>query len=74
MEPLELSLPQCRALARIQARHPEARIIVHATAHGPVVEVRRGHQLALARLDAEGGLEPDRPLGRCAPPELPDAA
>jgi hypothetical protein len=58
----DLSVEQCRALAQIRARRPDAVLTLHPTSHGVVLEVRSGRQVALARLTPSGSLQPDQPL------------
>jgi hypothetical protein len=58
----DLTVEQCRVLAQIRARRPDALLTLHPTAHGVVVEVRMGRQMALARLTSSGSLQRDEPL------------
>jgi hypothetical protein len=58
----ELSVEQCRTLARIRALRPGAEVRLHPTRNGLVVEVRRGRQIQLVRLDDSGAIRRDRRL------------
>ncbi len=60
MEPLELTLEQCRFIAAIRARSPRAAVTVHRTRGGIIVEVRQDRRVELARLDAAGRVRHDR--------------
>jgi hypothetical protein len=62
MAPVDLTIEQCRTLARIRRRQPGAEIRLHRTRDGVVVEVRRGLRSELARLDAGGRVEPEQRL------------
>jgi hypothetical protein len=62
MDTVELSVEQCRTLARIRATRPDAEVTLHGTRAGLVVEVRRGMRVELARLEASGHVLRDQPL------------
>ena len=62
MAPSELTVEQCRTLARLRARRPDALVSLHAAGRDVVVELRRGRRSELARLDSDGRLIADRPL------------
>lgn len=62
MDTLELSVEQCRTLARIRATRPDAEVTLHGTRAGLVVEVRRGLHVELGRLEVSGHVLRDRPL------------
>jgi hypothetical protein len=62
MERPDLTVEQCRALARLRQRRPDACLKLHSNAQGLVIEVRSDRRVALARLAPSGALEPDRPL------------
>ena len=62
MAPVELTIEQCRTLARIRGRRPGADVRLHRTRHGVVVEVRRGRRVELARLGSSGEVEPEQRL------------
>ena len=66
MTPRELSTEQCRVVARLRARLPEAEIRLHLTRRGLVVEIRRGRRSELAHLDAAGVLVRERRLSPLA--------
>ncbi len=69
MEPLELSVEQCRFIAAVRARTPRADVRVHRTRAGVILEVREGRRVELARVDAFGRVRHDRHVR--APARLP---
>jgi hypothetical protein len=72
MEELELTVPQCRFIAAVRDRNPEAIVILHRSRAGVIVEVRAGRRCELARVDGFGRVRHDthlRPAAqRLAPP------
>jgi hypothetical protein len=60
MEPLELTVEQCRFIAAVRARNPRADVRVHRTRAGVILEVRQGRRVELARVDAFGRVRHDR--------------
>jgi hypothetical protein len=62
MTPVELTIAQCRTLARIRDRRPNAEVRLHRTRGGVVVEVREGRHVELARLGAAGEVEREQRL------------
>jgi len=60
MDTLELTVAQCRYIAAIRTRSPDADVIVHRTRSGVILEVRRGRRSELARLDPSGRVRHDR--------------
>jgi hypothetical protein len=61
-EGLELTVPQCRFVARLRERNPSADVILHPTRAGVIVEVREGRRCELARVDVFGRVHPDHSL------------
>ncbi|HEX4106842.1 MAG TPA: hypothetical protein VHX88_01835 [Solirubrobacteraceae bacterium] len=62
MAPKTISVPQSRALARIQRLNPGADIRLHQAHGGVIVEIRTGRRLALAHIGPTGELERDHSL------------
>jgi hypothetical protein len=60
MEPLELTVEQCRFIAAVRARNPRADVRVHRTRAGVILEVREGRRVELARVDTFGQVRHDR--------------
>jgi len=60
MAPLELTVAQCRFLARLRANLPQASVILHGARRGVIIEVRHGHRVELARLEPSGRVRRDR--------------
>jgi len=60
MNPLELTVAQCRFLARLRANLPNASVTLHGARRGIIVEVRLGRRVELARLEPSGRLARDR--------------
>lgn len=60
MASLELTVAQCRFLARLRANLPGAAVTLHGARRGVIVEVRLGRRVELARLEPSGRLRRDR--------------
>lgn len=58
----ELTVEQCRTLARIRRRAVGAEVRLHRLREGIVVEVRRGRHSELAHLDSAGGVRLEQRL------------
>jgi hypothetical protein len=80
MESTELTVAQCRVIAAVRAKSPNADVVVHRSRSGVILEVRSGRRVQLARLDVFGRIRHDRnvrdALRRLAPVqgETPQAA
>jgi hypothetical protein len=74
MEGLELTVPQCRFVAAVRERNPQAQVTLHRRRTGVIVEVRCGRRCELARVDVFGRVHHDHHIRPAAARLAPSRA